>query len=195
VGAATSQEQNVSDGQPQYGVTCCVVANVIVKDVHLLDRSHMRSSQPSPQLYYCINCQDVVTVSAYGQARFRDINSSYYKGTAPMDNKRYRVVRGFHSYNWTTVLLRWFTRAFFVTLGKDDVAILISTVYTGFNVISMLLTTMRSLDILYSLLWWCYRTRAICLGQNNPPKRSHDENDECRCFFIHLRPKLIHFVS
>jgi hypothetical protein len=34
---------------------------------------------------------------------------------------------------WTTVLLRWFTRAFFVTLGKDDVAMMISLVYTGFN--------------------------------------------------------------
>ena len=77
----------------------------------------------------------------------------------------------FIAITWTTVLLRWFTRAFFVTLGKDDVAILISTVYTGFNVMSMLLTTMRSLDILYSLLWWCYRTRGICSGQNNTPKR------------------------
>jgi hypothetical protein len=58
----------------------------------------------------------------------------------------------------------------------------------------MLLTTVP-LDILFNLLWWSYRTRAVWLGQNNPTKRTHDENDERRCFFIHSWPNLIHFLS
>lgn len=129
-------------------------------------------------------------------------NSEIYITTVPITEVPHQWTIGgivlcavFIVITWTTVLLRWFTRAFFVILGKDDVAMLISVVYTGFNFHLYTANDNAPLDILYSVLWWCYRTRAILLGQNNPPKRSHDDYDERRCFFIHSQPNLIHFVS
>lgn len=110
-----------------------------------------------------------------------------------MDNRRYRVVRSFHGCNMDDGTLALVHENFLRCSRERRCGHVDLYGNTGFNFHLYTADDNAPLDILYSVLWWCYRTRGICSGQNNTPKRSHDDDDERRCFLIHSRPHLIHF--
>jgi hypothetical protein len=69
---------------------------------------------------------------------------------------------------WTTVFLRWFTRAYFVTLRKDDLAMLVTMVSTPVLAVSPEMANSINLsDVLYRILRRSHSIRALSQRKNH----------------------------